>query len=98
MKNAEATAWSEAAFAASLIGVRAAVQRAMADLRSVARAGGNVEGARRALLAALPDLDRGCARLLLSATAATPTCMHEPPPRSVDPIPATGGMLGELTP
>lgn len=83
MADPNAAAWAEMGFEASMIGVRAAVERALLDLRSIARNGGNVDGARRNLLALIHDLDVGSAGLLLGASPALPSFCHDPTPRGM---------------
>ncbi|MBW6397034.1 hypothetical protein KPL78_04200 [Roseomonas sp. HJA6] len=79
----EAVAWAEMAFESSLIGVRAAVARALVDLRAVARAGGDVDRARCALLTALRGAEIDSERPSLGVSMSFG---NDPIPRGIGPV------------
>lgn len=94
--DTEAAAWAEAGFDATMIGLRAAAERALLELRGVARTGGNVDAARGVLSALLRDVEQR-ARALACAPGAPMTHNAGAMPRGLAPpaiadAPAPWGM------
>lgn len=84
--NLEAMAWSEAAFSASLIGVRSALERALLDLQGIAKTGGDVEGSRNALRSLLCEVELRAAAVPVTAGGPLPW-RTEPRPVGLPPAP-----------
>lgn len=87
-RDPEAAAWAGMGFDASLIGLRAAIERVLIDLDSVSRAGGDVRRCQATLAAIIADLQRRADAI--PAQAGDPvTQIAEPTPHGLPGAPSS---------